>query len=162
MHQRTWLPTGFSASLTGGGIAGTWIESDAQICQKLAGYVEDKRFMFDAVRSEYGDHVFLSVQNVREYAVQAQYLPRSRTSQAAIKEIRRACRAYVSSVGRDPDAETLDVALLAIRRRIGSSLLALVEKYDLECDLDLSDYREDGIEILNGWMRKEPYDLRPN
>ena len=158
MKHRTWLPTGFSASLTGGGVAGTWIESDAHICQKLVAHIEDKRFMFEDPYREQFEHVFLSVQDVRKYAVAARFEPQSKSAQEAIKDIATACREYVAATGGTPDRMLIQ-ELFDLQARIGASLFALVEKYDLECDLDLSKYRADGVEILEAWMRDDPYEL---
>ncbi|WP_395817855.1 hypothetical protein [Curtobacterium flaccumfaciens] len=115
--------------------------------------------MSEHPRDEISTHVLESVQEVRAYAVQAQYLPASKMAQGAIKEIARACRDYVTAAKPGADQQILEVALLALRKRIGVQLLALVEKYDLECDLDLAEYLADGIGILESWMSKEPYEL---
>lgn len=157
--QYTWLPTGFSASLTGGGVSGTLVKSDQSICQAFVDYVADKRFVTDDIRTEVGDHVFQSVQNVRNYAVQAMHLPRSRTARQSMKNVANACRDYVRGVSGDVDQPTLEVALLALRKRIGVELVALVTKYSLDCDVDLTEFRDDGIEVLERWMREEPYEV---
>lgn len=159
VSQYTWMPSGFSASLTGGGISGTWIKSDASICQGFVDYVADKRFVIDDVRDEISDHVLASVQKVREYSVQSMHLPRSKTARQSMKKVADACRDYVRGATPNADQETLDVALQALRKRIGSELVALVTKYSLDCDLDLSPYTEDGVEVLERWMREEPYEV---
>jgi hypothetical protein len=135
------------------------VQSDGHICQQLVDYIDDKRFMFAGPREEISDHVRQSVDNVRKYAVNAQRLPSSRTSQAAIKEIARACRDYVSTTRDDPDQHLLEVALAALRKRIGTEIVALAEKYNLDCDLDLSAYRDDAVRVLERWFEVEPYPL---
>lgn len=159
VKRHKWVPTGFSASTTGGGVSGALIISDAQHCQNVVAFVDDRRFMSAGPRDEISSHVLESVQAVRAYAVNAQFLPGSKMAQASIKEIARACRDYVSSAKPGTDQQILEVALLALRKRIGVQLLALVEKYDLDCDLDLTEFRADGVEILEGWMRQEPYEV---
>lgn len=159
VSQYTWMPSGFSASLTGGGVSGTWIKSDASICQGFVDYVADKRFVIDDIRNEVSDHVLASVQKVREYSVHSMHLPRSKTARQSMKKIADACRDYVRGATASADHETLDVALLALRKRIGSELVALVTKYSLDCDLDLTPYTEDGVEVLERWMREEPYEV---
>ncbi|WP_336633323.1 MULTISPECIES: hypothetical protein [unclassified Microbacterium] len=145
--QYTWMPSGFSASLTGGGVSGTWIKSDASICQGFVDYVADKRFVIDDIRNEVSDHVLASVRKVREYSVQSMHLLRSETARQSMKRIADACRDYVRGATPIADHETLGVALLALRKRIGSELVALVTKYSLDCDLDLTPYTEDGVEV---------------
>lgn len=157
MNQYTWMPSGFSASLAGAGISGTWIKSDASICQGFVDYVVDKRFVADDVRHEISDHVLISVQRVREYSVQSMHLPRSATARQAMKKVADACRDYARGASPSADQATLDVALLALRKRIGTELVALVTKYSLDCDLDLAPYVEDGVDVLERWMREEPY-----
>ncbi len=155
----TWMPSGFSASATGGGVSGTWIKSDTSICQGFVDYVADKRFVTDDIRSEVSDHVLQSVQKVREYSVQSMHLPRSKTARQSMKKVADACRDYVRSATPSADQEILDVALRALRKRIGAELVALVTKYSLDCDLDLALYAEDGVEVLERWMRDEPYEV---
>jgi hypothetical protein len=155
----SWVPSGFSASVAGGGISGTWIQSDTSICQGFVDYVSDKRFVTDDIRSEISDHVLASVQKVREYSVQAMHLPRSKTARQSMKRVAEACRDYVRAATPGSDQEILDVALRALRKRVGAELVALVTKYSLDCDLDLALFREDGIEVLERWMREEPYEV---
>lgn len=115
--------------------------------------------MVDDIRVEVSAHVLESVQKVREYSVQSMHLPRSKTARQAMKKVADACRDYVRGATPTADQPTLNVALLALRKRIGVELVALVTKYSLDCDLDLAPYTDDGIEVLESWMREEPYEL---
>jgi len=156
----TWMPSGFSASATGAGVSGTWVKSDGAICQAFVDYVADKRFVTDDARREVSDHVRQSVQRVREYSVQSMHLPRSKTARQSMKKVADACRDYVRGATSTADQETLDIALQALRKRIGAEFVALVTKYSLDCDLNLARYKEDGVEVLERWMREEPYEIQ--
>lgn len=159
VNQYTWMPSGFSASFTGVGLSGTWVKSDASICQGFVDYVVDKRFVIDDARDEISDHVLISVQKVRDYSVHSMHLPRSKTARQSMKRVADACRDYARGATSSADQATLDVALLALRKRIGTELVALVTKYSLDCDIDLSPYVEDGVDVLERWMRDEPYSV---
>lgn len=144
---------------SGGSVAGTWVESDALICQKLISLIEDKRFMFEAMANEVPDHVRDSVQQLRVAAVAAQDAPDSATSRKLIKEIGAACRGYITAVDASTDHGIMEIALLSLRKQIGRNCIALVERYSLVCGLDLSDYRESGIIVLQQWLDKGHWDL---
>lgn len=164
VRRYTWLPTGFSASFTGGGVSGTLITSDAQKCQELVGFIQDKRVMWAPFVDEYGPHALKSVEDIRHYAMSARYLVGSRTTQVAIGEIQAAARDFMSTytyTEKNPgrDDELLAIALEAFRLRIGSRVLALVEKYQLHTDLDLRDYRDNGVLLLQSWFKDEQWSL---
>ncbi|AII05163.1 hypothetical protein [Rhodococcus opacus] len=158
--QWTWKATGASASLTGGGVSGTFVKSDAQQCQELVGVIQDRRAMYQPVDEEQWDFVRSSVDAIRTYSRNAQYLPSSDEARKAIGRIRRACSDFANDFDRyGHDEKIMKVSLLALRKRIGVELLALVEKYDLDTDLDLAEYRESGLKTLLGWFKREPWQL---
>ena len=101
---------------------------------------------------EVSTHVLESVQNVRVYAVNAQHAPASRQASQAIREVARACRGYMTTTTSNADQQTLSIALYSLRKRIGTQLLALCERFDLEIDLDLTPYEQNGVEILAKWF----------
>jgi predicted transposase YbfD/YdcC len=159
VRQHSWRPTGFTLSATGVGVSGALITSDAMHCQKVVAFIDDKRFMTGRLADEISDHVRQSVQEVRAYCVNAQYLPTDPIARSAIKEIARATRQYIQTATPGAHPQILEAGLLALRKRIGVQLLALVEKYNLECDIDLAEFREDGVALLEKWFRADPYPL---
>ncbi|MFC9832567.1 hypothetical protein ACFVKB_01880 [Rhodococcus sp. NPDC127530] len=159
-RQWTWKPTGASASATGGGISGTYVKSDAQYCQELVGVIQDRRAMYRPVDAEQWGLVRTSIDSIRVYAKNAQYLPGSDEARKSIGRIRRACVDFADDFDNyGHDEEIMKVSLLALRKRIGVEVLALVEKYNLDTDLDLAEYRESGLKTLLSWFKREPWEL---
>ncbi|NMM88945.1 hypothetical protein B2J88_32135 [Rhodococcus sp. SRB_17] len=158
--QWTWKTTGASASLTGVGISGTLIKADAQHCQELVGHIQDRRAMYRLVDAEQWDHVRTSIDSIRVYAKNAQYLPDSAEARKSIDRIRRACVDFADAFDNyGYDEGVMKVSLLALRKRIGVEVLALVEKYNLDTELDLAEYRESGVRTLKSWFKREPWEL---
>lgn len=150
------IVTGGGVSLTGASVSTSLVPTDAQHCQVLVGFIDDKDVFTAPFHREVPVFALDSVEQVRKIATGTRSLVDSVEVEEEVKHIAAACRTFMREYRAGEPDEVFETCLAAMRAEVGESVAVLVKLLALRppTNFDVGPYEHRATEILDGWMSR--------